>query len=108
MKRFVKTRIRNGRRGEVLIQHQTTILKLCLTTEKDTSKLFIGKNQIQILFLSVCDSPSHIEARERDTKISWISSKSILVHDSASTTANFPNTINSNPRWAHGISKDFG
>ena len=58
--------------------------------------------------LSVCDFPAHIEAREVETKISWYGSDAILVHDSKSNSATFPNSINKNPVWTHGISKDFG
>ena len=52
----------------------------------------------------MCNQPTHIEAREYDTKFDWTRSKTVLIHDSNSK----PNTLNSNPKWAFGISKDFG
>ena len=56
----------------------------------------------------VCESPTHIEAREVDTQSSWIDSKSFLVHDSNSTAALFSDDLNPFPNWAYGISKDSG
>ena len=48
----------------------------------------------------VCDFPSHIEAREIDSKIDWIRSKFKLIHDIS--------TNNENSKWSFGLSKNYG
>ena len=50
--------------------------------------------------LSVCDFPSHIEAREIDSKIDWIRSKFKLIHDIS--------TDDENSKWSFGLSKNYG
>ena len=52
--------------------------------------------EINDLF-SACESPSYIEARERETKRDWTGSDSILIH-----------LVESSKEWAAGYSKDFG
>ena len=69
----------------------------------DTEKYFLSNAS-----KPVCDSPTHIEAREVETHLSWIDSYSFLVHDSNSSSALFLDELNPNPVWASGISKDFG
>ena len=68
------------------------------------------KRSIVLFFniLRVCDSPTNVDGRQVDSKISWLGSDLILVYDSKSSYQLFPDTINNDPIWAHGISKDFG
>ena len=49
----------------------------------------------------VCDNPTHMDAREVSTKISWVGSDSLLVYAHS-------DSIESNPTWSHGLSKSFG
>ena len=48
-------------------------------------------------FLSVCEEPIYIEAREVSTKKDWIGSNSLILHQ-----------VKSTEDWAFGLSKDFG
>ena len=51
-------------------------------------------------FFSVCESPTYIEARERETNKTWMGLDSTLIY-----------LVKSNeetPSWAMGFSKDFG
>ena len=64
----------------------------------------MGWQHITKSLLRVCKQPTHIEAREYDTKFDWTRSKTVLIHDSNPN----PNTFNPNPKWAFGVSKDFG
>ena len=60
------------------------------------------------ILLSVCESPTHIDAREKMFNTSWIESNVILIHDASPITKQHPNSINLNPNWAYGVSKNFG
>ena len=63
----------------------------------------MGKQFLKSLFLilivpfSVCEEPIYIEAREKSTKIDWMGSDSIIIHE-----------VKSKKEWASGFSKDFG
>ena len=52
---------------------------------------------IQTLYFSVCENPIYVEAREVITKIDWIGSDSLQIHQ-----------VKSSREWAYGFSKDFG
>ena len=75
---------------ELLIDHQ----RLFRFGKND--KFSIKKN------LRVCDRPTHIDAREVHSNISWVGSDSLLIHQSAKSF------LSSSNEWSHGISKDFG
>ena len=51
----------------------------------------------KLIILSVCESPTYIEARETQTKRDWTGSNSTLIHQ-----------VKSSNEWAAGFSKDFG
>ena len=53
--------------------------------------------------LSVCDNPTQIQAREAATKIDWVGSRSILIHQANSLSPN-----KSDVQWAFGVSKYSG
>ena len=48
-------------------------------------------------FLSVCEEPIYIEAREVSTEKDWIGSNSLILHQ-----------VKNTEDWAFGLSKDFG
>ena len=56
--------------------------------------------QFLINKLRACDSPLHIEAREKNSKMDWISSKYKLIHDIS--------TDKLTPKWRFGLSKNYG
>ena len=68
-------------------------------------KNYLGKIFLDDFFFklidSVCQNPTHMDAREVRTKISWIGSDSLLVyaHD---------HSVKSNSKWSYGLSKSFG
>ena len=49
----------------------------------------------------VCSSPSHIEARTVNEKLSWLGTDAVLIYDTTPKPAVERN-------WAYGISRDFG
>ena len=130
----VRIAMKNGRLGEVLQALYKMTMRPYYTIEKSSSSLnlydikslsnltkffsqiFAALAVLPVHIISlfrhssvpVCESPTHIEAREVETQLSWIDSKSFLVHDSNSTTALFADVLNPYPSWAYGISKDSG
>ena len=60
----------------------------------------INLNNISYILISVCEFPSHIDAREIESKKDWITSTYILVHDISSE--------NFQSEWRYGLSKNYG
>ena len=68
------------------------------TNSGTVSKEFLETSDIN--FFSVCESPTYIEARERETNKTWMGLDSTLIY--------LVKSNDENPSWAIGFSKDFG
>ena len=77
------------------IMKQFIIIKCTARFRKSTWTARRHSNDWQ--FLSVCEKPIYIEAREKKSKRDWTRSNSILIHQVKNST-----------KWAYGFSTDFG
>ena len=63
----------------------------------------MSKNNLKLIdflfmiIISVCEFPTYIQAREKNSHIDWLGSRSSLIHK-----------VRSTQKWASGYSKDFG
>ena len=81
------------------------ILRFLLIMSSFLGEFFILSLTENFIFktlkLRVCPSPSHIEARTVNDKISWLGTDAVLIYDTTPKPAAERN-------WAYGISREFG